>query len=168
MRMGAAFGIVVVAFLALTAYLFMLVPSAHPRRADAIVVLAGDRGRLAEGLHLFHDHVAPTLALSRDPEPWPKANRLCASSRFVCFHAHPYSTRGEAETVARLARAHGWHSIVVVTSRYHLRRARVLFGRCMHPAPAFVAAHTTVLDYVFNVPREWAKLLYQEAVDRGC
>ena len=64
---------------------------------------------------------------------WPQGNRLCAgnaSFKVVCFLPRPYSTRGEARGFARLARAHGWHSVIVVTSTYHVRRARMLFKRC--------------------------------------
>jgi uncharacterized SAM-binding protein YcdF (DUF218 family) len=160
--------VVVGAFVAATLWLFVLAPSAHPRHDDAIVVLAGDRDRLDTGLRLLREDVAPTLVLSRDPAPWHRAAELCARSDFVCIHAHPYSTQGEAETVRRLARRHGWHRIVVVTSRYHLRRARMLFRRCLHSTPAFVAASTTFWDYVENIPWEWAKLVYQATIDRGC
>lgn len=65
---------------------------------------------------------------------WPEANRLCAGrkagARTLCFHPRPYATRGEAEAFARLADAMRWRSVVVVSSRYHLVRARMLFDRC--------------------------------------
>ena len=66
-----------------------------------------------------------------------RRERLCAAHRYagarvVCFTAVPFSTRGEAETVARLARARGWHSVVVVTSTFHITRAHMLFRRCFH------------------------------------
>jgi len=159
----AALGLIAAASL----WLFVLVPSAHPRDADAILVLAGDRDRLDEGLALLHERVAPRLVISLDPAAWPRADGLCAHGA-ICFHAHPYSTQGEAETTARLIRRRGWHSIVVVTSRYHLRRAQILFDRCLPSKPAFVAAQTTFTDYVANIAWEWGKLLYQLTIDRGC
>src|SRR6266567_1823366 len=69
-RIAAA--LAVSAVVAASLWLFVLVPSAHPRKADAIVVLAGDRDRLGEGLALLHDHVAPRLVISLDPSPWPR------------------------------------------------------------------------------------------------
>ena len=116
MKPRIALFVVIGGFVAATLWLFVLVPSAHPRHDDAIVVLSGDRDRLDTGLRLLQEHVASTLILSRDPAPWPRANRLCSRSDFICIHAHPYSTQGEAETVRRLARRHGWLRIVVVTS----------------------------------------------------
>ena len=168
MRARALVAILLAAFVAATLWLFVLVPSAHPRHADAIVVLAGDRDRLDTGLRLLHDGVAPELLLSRDPAPWHRADVVCVHKEVVCFHARPYSTQGEAETTTRLARTHRWHRIVIVTSRYHLRRARMLFHRCLHFTPSIVGAPTTVWDYVQNIPKEWAKLVYQVTLDRGC
>jgi uncharacterized SAM-binding protein YcdF (DUF218 family) len=165
--MKRVIALLVAAFVAVSVWLFVLVPSAHPRHADAIVVLAGDRHRLEEGVRLLHEHVAPVLVISRDPDPWARADALCAHGS-VCFHAHPYSTRGEAETVARLVRAKGWHTLVVVTSRYHITRARMLFTRCLHTSLAFVAARTTTLDYIRYVPWEWVKLAYQFTIHRAC
>lgn len=156
------------ALVAATLVLFVFVQSDSPQRADAIVVLSGDRARLTTGLRLFHEHVAPTLLISRDDRPWPEADALCGRQGIRCFRADPYSTQGEAETVARLERGRDWEEIVVVTSRYHLRRARMLFERCTHRRPQVVAAETTALDYVEVVPWEWGKLLYQLTVDRSC
>jgi hypothetical protein len=153
---------------AATVYLFVLVPSDSPRDADAIVVLSGDRARLETGLRLFHDKVAPTLLISRDSRPWRAVDALCGRPGIRCFHAEPYSTEGEAETFARLSRGRDWNRVVVVTSRYHLRRARMLFERCLHRRPQVVAARTTFLDYVEVVPWEWGKLAYQLTVDRSC
>ena len=158
----------VAALAAATLLLFVLVRSDSPRHADVIVVLSGDRARLATGLRLFRAHVAPTLLISRDDRPWRDADLLCLRRGVRCFHAHPYSTEGEAETVERLGRRRRWRRIVVVTSRYHLRRARMLFERCTQRRPQVVAARTTFLDYVEVVPWEWGKLLYQLTVDRSC
>ena len=78
--------------------------------------------------------VAPTLVISDGrAQDYPQANVLCRggqSFQVICFSPDPYSTRGEAEGVARLARKHHWRSLVVVTSRYHVFRSRILFKRC--------------------------------------
>ena len=155
-------------FLGLTLYLFVLVRSDDPKHADAIVVLSGDRKRLATGVRLFTSGVAPTLVISRDGRPWREADALCAGRHVVCFQANPYSTEGEAHEVGRLGRKRGWMNIVVVSSRYHLRRARMLFDRCMGRRPQVVAAKTTVLNYLVDVPWEWGKLVYQLTLDRSC
>ena len=146
-----------------------------PAHADAIVMLSGSHLRLPEAEALARRGVAPVLALSsvdRSPN-WTAAEQLCRSgragpARVLCFEATPYSTRGEAETVARLARAHGWHSIVVVSSTYHLTRAKLLFGRCFKGALSFVG----VGDPWFRLPTDWVeetgKLAVQLVFERGC
>jgi uncharacterized SAM-binding protein YcdF (DUF218 family) len=157
----------VAVFIGLTLWLFVFVPSDHATKADAIVVLSGDRKRLDEGMRLFQEHVAPTLVISRDFHAWPAITTVCPEAHVLCIHADPYSTRGEAETTARLARRRHWSRIVVVTSRYHLRRARMLFDRCGLKTKA-VAATTTFSDYAVDVPWEWGKFLYQLTVQRSC
>ena len=154
-------------FVALTLYLFVFVRSDHAKRADAIVVLSGDRKRLATGLRLFRERVAPTLVISRDARAWPEADALCAGPHIVCFQANPYSTRGEARQIAHYERKRGWKRVVVVTSRYHLRRARMLFDRC-GARPQMVASHTTFVDYAVDIPWEWSKLVYQLTRQRSC
>ena len=163
MRLAAL--VVVAALVAGGVWTFLLAGSDHPRHADAIVVLAGDSKRIATGVRLFDDHIAPNLLISLFGGV-PKG--LCARSRVECFHAHPFSTQGEAETTARLAREHGWTSIVIVSSRYHLRRARMLFRRCTNAKLQVVAAHSSVLKFFENVPLEAGKWAYQLTIDRKC
>lgn len=158
--------VLLVAFIVASLYLFVFVPSAHPKRADAIVVLSSDRARYDLGLRLYQKHVAPTLVISL-PGFRGRGGFVCPKGA-TCFRAKPYSTRGEAETVTRLARAHGWHTIVVVTSRYHERRAYMLFRRCTNVKLEFVPAHVSVRAYLVAIPLEWGKLFYQLTIQRTC
>jgi uncharacterized SAM-binding protein YcdF (DUF218 family) len=146
-----------------------------PAHADAVVVLSGEHSRLPPALALIRRGVAPVLAISsvRETPRWLAARRLCAARRYdgasiVCFEAVPYSTRGEARAVARLARERGWRSVVVVTSRFHITRAHMLFRRCYHGGLAFVAAPSPW----WRAPLDWAdetgKLLVQLTVERSC
>jgi uncharacterized SAM-binding protein YcdF (DUF218 family) len=116
---------------------------AHP--ADALVVFAGGRGeRLSKAVTLLQRHVAPVLVISNGRDArWPAANQLCASrQRFevLCPRPHPDTTRGEARMVRDLAARRGWRSVVVVTSTYHARRARLLLRRCFDGQLQVVAA----------------------------
>jgi uncharacterized SAM-binding protein YcdF (DUF218 family) len=138
-------------------------------------VLSGSSKRLPPAEQLIRSGVAPVLALSsiaRTPK-WKAARRLCRSGRYagarvLCFEASPYSTRGEAETVARIARRRGWRSLVVVSSTFHLTRAAMLFRRCYDGTLSFVGAPAPW----WELPEEWAaetgKLVVQAAFERGC
>ena len=155
------------AFAAATAYLFVFPEDdALPARADAIVVLSGGRGhRLDEGLRLWRRGVAPTLVISDGNDPaWVEAYRLCRRPRVRCFKPDPYSTRGEARWTAR----QGWRSAVVVTSTYHVRRTRELFGRCFKGRLAVVEAEPPLENFAIGVAWEWPKTAYYLAVARGC
>lgn len=161
-------------WIALDIYLFVTPSLDRPVQADAVIVLAGDRTpRLDRGLGLMRAGVAPTLVISDGHDPnWPAANRLCAEGspgfQVICFKPDPYSTRGEARGFARLAREHGWHSVVVVTSTFHVTRARMLFRRCFRGRVEGVGAHASLGRLKFNVVAEVGKLLVQLTVARGC
>jgi uncharacterized SAM-binding protein YcdF (DUF218 family) len=140
--------------------------------ADAVVVLAGDHLRLGKALELMTRRVAPTLVISDGLAPgWQRANELCrrgARFRVVCFRASPYSTRGEAEAVARLARARGWRSVVVVTSTYHVTRARLLFRRCVDGRVSVTGSTYQRSLIPLEIVLEPVKLAYALLVARGC
>lgn len=148
-----------------------------PAKADAVVVLSGGlNSRLDPALALMRRRIAPVLAISSafHDGSWKKARRLCRGdlgpTRYdiVCFDAQPFSTRGEARTVARVAREQGWKRIVVVTSTYHVTRARMLFERC-YPGRLWVVGTRSTW---WRLPQHWVdetgKLLVQLAVQRGC
>jgi uncharacterized SAM-binding protein YcdF (DUF218 family) len=155
---------------AATAYLFVWVDSDRvPRDADAVVVLSGGREhRLAEGRRLVATGVAETLVISDGRAPgWAEANALCGSDA-VCFRPEPYSTQGEARWIAAEAERRGWDSVVVVTSTYHVRRARMIVERCYDGDLAVVGAEPPLENRVIGVAWEWPKTVYYLAVNRDC
>jgi uncharacterized SAM-binding protein YcdF (DUF218 family) len=160
----------VAAWLVACGVLFLWPKEDAPGRADAVVVLAGDAShRIPRGLELVESGVAERLVLSREPgQKWERWRPLCGRPSVVCFSARPYSTAGEAEAVARLAARRSWRSIVLVTSRYHIFRARILFRRCL-PTPVVAAAASYDRRWLpLILPRETVKLIHALTVDRGC
>jgi uncharacterized SAM-binding protein YcdF (DUF218 family) len=163
----------VLAWAILAAVLFLWPPRHMPQHADAVVVLAGARApRLTRGLELVRQGVAPVLAVSDAWSPtWVEANRLCAGrpapTPVLCFHPVPYSTRGEARAVARLAADHHWTSVLVVTSRYHIVRAGILFDRCLDSVVYTAAAEQSLLTRLTAAPLETIKLGYAY-LHEGC
>ncbi len=162
------------AVLAATAFFFVWPSQDRPTRADAVVVLAGaPRERLAKGLRLMRRHVASVLVISIDPSSEAAAERrLCTRHpdfHVVCFRARPYSTSGEASSVAVLARERRWSRVVVVTSTYHVTRARMLFRRCYHRKLEVVGARPVdAANWAHNIFWEWPKLIYESTLVRGC
>jgi uncharacterized SAM-binding protein YcdF (DUF218 family) len=152
---------------------FVLLPEQDSRReADAVVVLSGDHLRLGKALELMFRGVAPTLVISDGRAPgWREANRLCRGvARFtvLCFKPRPYSTRGEARGVARLARIRGWRSVLVVSSTYHVTRARLLFERCVGASVSVTGSTYRRSLVPLELVLEPVKLAYALLLARGC
>lgn len=106
-----------------------------PRHADVIVVLGPDtpqRIELAE--RLFAAGVAPAMLWSTPTRPSATSEDVLARCRTTpglqCFVPSPSTTAGEAEELARVARARGWTSAIVITQTPHLARARSIIGGC--------------------------------------
>jgi len=117
----------------------------RPVHSDAILVLGSPTvdGRAEEGIRLADAGYAGTLVISIG---WAKGRQrvpACADDnpryRVICFQPDPTTTRGEAEEFGRLARQHNWHSVLVVTSVYHVSRARLIVDRCMPGTVRMVA-----------------------------
>jgi uncharacterized SAM-binding protein YcdF (DUF218 family) len=165
----------VAAFLAATAVLFVWPRQDALGHPDAVVVLSGSTvERLPKGLRVRASTRAQVLVISGGfNRKWPQARRLCLHRvrvpfRVFCFTPDPDSTRGEAEELRRLASRHGWRRIDVVTSTYHVFRARILFRRCLDHRIAVVGARPSLWRDVTGTAEEWPKLLFHLAFERGC
>jgi uncharacterized SAM-binding protein YcdF (DUF218 family) len=175
-RLLLAAAVLVAAWLGACAFLFLWPREDSPRSADAIVVLAGDERRLDTALELVDRGVSRTLVISdpRDPD-FEEAVALCTGTDerrrrldVVCFRADPYSTRGEARAVARLARERGWRRVAVVTSTYHVFRSRLLLERCLDVDVAVTGAPYALTVVPRALVTETAKLVYALAFARSC
>jgi hypothetical protein len=109
----------------------------RPVRSDAILVLGPPLvdGRLDQALRLAAEGYAGTVVISIG---WDKGRQripACANDnpayQVICFQPSPPTTRGEAEQIGTLARSRHWTSVLVVTSRYHVSRARLIVRRCL-------------------------------------
>jgi len=151
--------------------------SRAPDRADAVVVLSGGlNSRLDPALALMRRRVAPVLAVSGafHGRTWKKARTLCGGGygklrfRVLCFEPKPFSTQGESRAIARLARERGWSRVVVVTSTFHVTRARMLVRRCYHGRLWMVGTHTPWWKLPADFVWETGKLITQLTYARGC
>jgi uncharacterized SAM-binding protein YcdF (DUF218 family) len=179
-------------FLAILAFLYVL---RHPlmrfagqvwvvdepaERADVIVVLSDDDyagDRAAHAADLYRMGLAPQVVASgrllrpyagiaemieRDLE-----SRGVPAASIVKFSHRGANTREEAEALRVLAASRGWRRVLVVTSNYHARRTRFIFGRVFPPSVTVLvsAAH----DSEFDPSRWWEtrlgqKLFFNEVV----
>lgn len=142
----------------LTLFVF---PSSRPGPAtDAVVVLAGEPGvRLPVAVDLARSGAGVLVVSTPDPRPETAEGALCAEPgqlTVICFRPDPSDTRGEAQAVGRLIAQHGWTSVTVVTSTYHVRRAGLLIGRCTDADVDVVAARPDISigRWAFQIAKE--------------
>ena len=168
-RLAAVVAVVLAALAAFTARYVLWPATDEPGRADAVVVLGGGQGeRLPAGRALAADGVAPVLVVSH-------GRRGCGERRdgyeVVCFEPFPDRTQGEARAAAALARERGWKTLVVVTSTYHVARARKLFERCFDGEVRAVGVDPPTrggLPPPRSLLREWASWGHALVVERDC
>src|SRR5579883_2820740 len=105
--------------------------------ADGIVVLTGADTRLDRGDDLLERGLGQRLLVSGVDEATTKETlkRLIhAGPRFDCCTDLGYAaedTHGNAQEAADWARAHHFHRLILVTSRYHMPRALQEFTAAM-------------------------------------
>jgi len=140
--------------------LFYNVHTPMPAKADAVVMLGGaSKERLPEALLLRDELKAPFLVLSNtDTKGNATADEYCDAHSnqatypdVICFMPSSMDTRGEADVIGQLATEHGWKSIVVVTSKYHVVRAERLMNQCV---PSKVQMVATQPDFS---PAQWLR-----------
>ena len=144
-------------------------------KADAIFVLAGtELDRTLEGIDLFLEGYAPRLVMSREeletaftavgrrgialPSEVERARDLAiklgvppeAIELPDTLHG---STAGEAVTLRSLARDNHWRTVIVVSSKFHLRRARFAIQRELSGTDVHVLMHGTRYDNAR--PEQW-------------
>lgn len=118
----------------------------RPARADAILVLGPPDvdGRVTEAFALARQHYARTVVVSVESDAQLRAKSACRDDnpdyQVICFQPSPRTTQGEAEEIGRLAAQRHWRSIIVVTSKYHISRARLIVDRCVSGRVLMVAA----------------------------
>jgi uncharacterized SAM-binding protein YcdF (DUF218 family) len=111
-------------------------------KSDALIVLGDDNfyaDRATRGAQLFREGKAPLIVASgRRLRPsagiaelmeHDLVERGVPRDKIVRFAHDADSTVEEAQALARLAKERKWHSVILVTSNFHTRRARYIFRR---------------------------------------
>ena len=102
------------------------------QRTDAIVVLTGGKGRIDRGLALLQAHRAARMLVS-GVAPGVRPVELALQYHvpkklFACcidLGREAVDTRSNAEETAAWVREHGYRSVRLVTSDWHMARARM-------------------------------------------
>ncbi len=148
-------GVAAVLVLVASAGRWLVVRDPLPAHADAIVIMAGGIGdRALEAADLYRAGVAPKVIVTRErvdggtlrlrargvrlPESHDLLRRALETlgvpaGAIVDLRRRNRSTESEARTIARWACAHHVRTLVVVTSRAHSRRARMIVARALGP-----------------------------------
>jgi uncharacterized SAM-binding protein YcdF (DUF218 family) len=145
------------------------------QQSDAVFVLAGTfMNRPLEAVHLYREGWAPLVVLSYGLQERAVRNLVAQGHAIETFEdqsrdwlvaagvpdaailqpprAHD-NTADEARTLRALAIERGWRRVIVVSSRYHLRRARYAIRRELAGTNVDIAMHGTRYETV--TPERW-------------
>jgi uncharacterized SAM-binding protein YcdF (DUF218 family) len=173
-RLISIVGAILLVTLVATSGRFLVV--SEIRRADVIVVLAGETDRRpARGIELLDQGYAPRMILDVPAETriyeWKQVELaqkyiagLSEAKAVTVCPIYGRSTRDEARDVGGCLQSVDPHSILLVTADFHTRRALSTFRRVL---PGYDYSVVAVLDpREFGVQwwrrREWAKMNLDE------
>ena len=148
-----------------------------PQRSDVILVLAGDRGdwRYQEGLDLLHEGYAHYIVLDADAaykkygESWVGlatefVNRTAPGYSSVCPITGDSTDIEAREAAPCLARLNP-HSVLLVTSDFHTRRALSIFRKRLpqYPGPDRESGYR---ERAKIAVQEWQKYVWWKLVEQ--
>lgn len=125
-------------------------------KTDAIVVLAGGRGRIEEGSRLYRDHSAKWLFLV-GVDPSVRKGDLFTETKGARSGDSVYLEKVSRNTLENALYAkemlvkRNLSSIKLITSRYHMKRATLIFR---HVLPKNIAIYPHPVD-TKNLKEEW-------------
>jgi uncharacterized SAM-binding protein YcdF (DUF218 family) len=149
---------------------------ATAKPTDAAVVLTGGSGRIEHAIDVLRDGKAKRLLIAGvDPSvrKGDLARRIPGSSRlFKCcvdLGSESVDTRSNAEEANRWLSKHGFHSLRLITSDWHMRRARYEFRKVLkdryvmvidavRTEPNFLTLYAEYNKYVIRRMAVWVDL----------
>jgi len=162
-----------------------LVIEDRPKKSDAIVVLGGEEGadRVRTAAELFHKGFASRIILTGAP-----AGGEVGSAKYMSYQITKFgvprealilenqakTTHENATHVKAVVSSMGFKSAIVVSSSYHMRRARMIFNKVFDGTDVkLLYSPVRDIDYLdgswwkypekrINVFSEYAKLIYYQ------
>ena len=88
--------------------------------------------------------------------------------KIICFYPSPATTQGEVEFAARMAAAHHWRSVVMVTMIPQAWRAQLRLRRC-YSGQVYVVTGPIPWDvWPYQIAYEWAATVKALVLQRDC
>jgi len=174
---AALLALVLIGFFLLRGLGAWLVVQDPLHKADAIVVLGGTMyERQMEAVDLFKEGWAPKIYVLRELADWGEAELMARGvtyTRLVDLQIDTMTTLGvprdridvldaagstaeEAQHVLRLATEQKFSTLIIVTSKQHTRRARLVMNRRLQPAGVTVIVRASRYDRS-NVTQWWTE-----------
>lgn len=132
---------------------------------DGVVVLTGGHGRTARGLEVMGAHAGRRLLIS-GVKPGVTIRELAAEDHGAavlrCCTDLGFSatdTIGNGKETASWAHAHGYRSVRLITSAYHMPRARAEVAARLDPGVAILPDPVTDPQTPGALAREFSKML---------
>lgn len=140
---------------------YYLSPQSPLVKADAIVAISGGdtNARTTEAVQLYQDGWAPHLIFSGaalDPNSPSNAQAMAKAAEqagvpasAITLDEAAQDTRGNAAGVADIVDRASYHTVILVTSPYHQRRASIVFHRAL-------GSQVTIVNHS-SVDQEWRR-----------
>jgi hypothetical protein len=161
--------VVVIAFTAVTARLFIWPGQGMPARVNAIVMMDGPGDTLGVAVRLAREHRAPFLVVSMGtPTSGDPCPRPISRVKLICFHPTPATTQGEAAFVGGLARKYHWHSVAVVAITPQASRAQLRVERCFAGPVYMVTTPVALTSWPYEIAYEWGAMIKALVLQRSC
>jgi uncharacterized SAM-binding protein YcdF (DUF218 family) len=105
-----------------------------PKKADVIIMLGGDSGRLEKSAELYHNGYADYVMISPEIESIRSqsteyAIELGIPQSAIIEEDNATSTYTNATETMKLMEEYSFDSALVVTSDYHLKRSKMIYDR---------------------------------------
>ena len=151
--------------LGFAAFMLLLAEPVEGVRTDAVVVPTGGAGRIERGLVLLERRqarralitgVAPGVRKVDLAETYGRAPLIGCC---VDLGPEAVDTRSNAEETAAWVRAHGFRSVRLVTSDWHMARARMELGAALDPEVRIVRDGVPSEQRLGLLVNEYNKLL---------
>lgn len=151
--------------LGFAAFMLFLARPSDVARTDAVVVPTGGAGRIGRGLALIEEKRARRMLVTGVAPGVGKADLIRAFGHpraidcCVDLGLQAVDTRSNAEETARWVREHGYRSVRLVTSDWHMARARMELGAALDDDVTIVRDGVPAEQGLKQLVNEYNKLI---------